>query len=284
MNHNYCGPKIDIQSEDLSKYEDKGWVLEPKIDGMWVEFTVQSNKNKPQHSFLSRKNITPETIYTKELSQIVLPLPEGTVLCGELEAGTDRATQAYKAKGYYSLYLFDIIKLGSMYVTNLNFKERRQTLETVFKEIEFCTMHLPGRFNLVPCMPNLFQSRHEHIINTGGEGSILKRLDAKYQSGKTEDIIRCKAHLTDDFVLMGIESTAGGDLTGTWGQYFNGKLQYVMRAQPKDMKLLNPNNFGKLVAEFKGWGRQSSGTLRSAQFIRARDDKDPEDCVLKKAV
>lgn len=282
MNSNYSGPKTDIQASDLGKYENGLWVLEPKMDGMWVEFKPNNPKSGIPHTFLSRRSIAPEGSYTKELANIELPFPGGTTFCGELEAGTDRATKAFERKGFYSLHLFDILQFGPEDMRDKPQHERRSVLEHVYKEIQFLTMHLPGRIQLVPSMSNLFKQRYDHFVNNGGEGVVLKNINATYEQGKTENMVRCKEWLTDDFILMEIGKTDGGAPTGVWGQYHKGELVYVMRAQPlRDMEVLKPENCGHLVAEFKGCGRQSSGTLRSAQFVRRRRDKPVKDCILK---
>lgn len=287
MNPNYSGPKKDINPKDLGTYEavpsffpgmPGRWVLEPKLDGMWVEVCVE----KYALSFKSRRSIEPETVYTEGLSNIRLPLPVGTIFCGELEAGTDRATKAFESSGFYSLHLFDIIQLGEESLRDKPQYERRQTLEFLYKEIQFLTMHIPGRIQLVPSMSNLFAQRYDYYVKNGGEGVVLKDITAPYSSGKTDNMVRCKEWITDDFILMEIGETDSGAPTGVWGQYHNGKLVYVMRAQPlKDMDVLKPEHCGHLVAEFRGCGRQSSGTLRSAQFIRRRRDKPMKDCILK---
>lgn len=279
MNNNYSGPKLDIYSSNLDRYEETGlWVLEPKMDGMWVQFECS---RKDGNVILSRKSIRPADKYTADID-IPLPVPHGTVIIGELEAGTDRATKSRNRSGVYGLHMFDILQLGSTCLRHLSYIERREQLEIVAKDIMFYTMDRPGLFNLVPYFEELFLARYSHLHHIDAEGAVLKRKDAVFQPGKTDDMVRCKQWLTDDFVLMEVGETDGGDLTGVWGQYHNGELIYVMRAQPRGcMDILTDNNCGTLVAEFKGRDRQSSGTLRSAQFVRVRDDKPKEECVLQ---
>jgi len=278
MNNNYSGPKADITEEELSKYEESElWVIEPKMDGMWIQFESTTEGNV----ILSRKGIRHSNSYIKDID-MQLPVPPGTVICGELDAGTDRATKARNRNGFHGMYMFDLIQYGDQDMRSFCYRLRRQKLEEVAKEIMFYTMHAPGLFNLVPSFDSFFLARHQHLIANGAEGSVLKHLEAGYRPGKTDDMVRCKQWLTDDFVLMEVGETDGGDLTGVWGQYHNGELIYVMRAQPRGcMDILTDNNCGTLVAEFKGRDRQSSGTLRSAQFVRVRDDKPKEECVLQ---
>lgn len=276
MDSNYSGPKNDIDPVYLDRYEETGlWVLEPKMDGMWIQFETSESGN----IIASRQGIKPNDKHIKDIN-IPLLLPHGTILCGELVAGTDRATKMHK--GIYPMYIFDMIQFGGDSLRQDSYEARRSKLESVFQDILFGSMHIPGLFNLVPSFDNSFRARYEWVIKHGGEGVVLKRVGAKYSPGKTEDMIRCKEWLTDDFVLMELGKTDSGDVTGVWGQYHNGELIYVMRAQPRsDMSVLQPHNCGTLVAEFKGCGRQSSGTLRSAQFVRVRNDKPREECVLQ---
>ncbi len=277
MNEYYSGPKSSINPENLDEYCNANvWSLEPKIDGMWVQLTVGTTK----HTFTSRAGLAPAPEYIRGLQNMVLPLSPGSVLCGELECGTDRATQRYKESGYYSLHLFDVINYQGTDLRDTHQKGRRAALEAIYNEIQFASMHIPGRIQIVPSFTNLFKHRYDYLVRNGGEGIVLKRTDAKYGQGKNDTMVRCKATATDDFVLMDIGKTDSGDLTGIWGQYHNGQLVYVMRAQPRaNMYILRPESIG-VVAEFKGWGHQSSGTLRSAQFVRTRTDKTAQECLL----
>jgi len=277
-NPNYSGPKDDIHPENIDRYWlDNKWSLEPKLDGMWVQMTIGNTK----HKFLSRSGIAPAPKYTKGLEDITMPMSPGSVIVGELECGTDRATKRYEETGYYALHLFDVLDYMGQDMRDKAQSERRAALEVLFNEIQFATMHIPGRIQIVPSFNNLFKHRYDWLVRNGGEGVVLKLKGAKYISGKNESMVRCKDTATDDFVLMGVGKTDGGELTGCWGKFNNENvLQYVMRCQPKDPSILTEENFGKMVGEFKGWGKQLGGTLRHAQFIRVRKDKLAEECTI----
>jgi hypothetical protein len=283
----YLGPDKEIRPEDLDKYEaEGGWMIQPKVDGMWCCLTVANTMQGEVHTLKSRDARTPPIMDDKagDLPETELFLPEGTILVGELEAASQWATEQAEANGYRKLYCFDIVRLGDEDLRHLTTEERHARLE---KALHILTGPAEHRFPIVPYFTNKFRERYDRWIELGFEGCVIKRMDSLYQThrmdGKTDLWLRCKKHVTGDFVLMGVGTTPGGKTKapgpiGLWGQYSHGQLKQIMRAHC-DPEFYDQKHFGR-VAEFTGWERFKSGSLRHAQFVRWRDDKPKEDCVL----
>lgn len=279
----YLGPDLEVKPEMLEKFEKQGgWIIEPKWDGMWAMLTVGNPANGLPHSLKSRDAKTGLVggAYTGDLLMLPLPLVEGTVLVGELEAATEWSSKQFLKQGFRRLHLFDFPKGGTDH-RPLVWKDRRTLLEQVHAAFD---AHCASRLPLVTYFTDKFRARYDEWLAQGLEGCVLKRADSKYATprtdGKTDLWHRCKKRLTEDYVLCGIGKTKGGALAGLWGLFKNGKLtQVFQKGCPEN--LLQEKYVGKVVCEFMGWERFDSGALRHAQFVRARPDKTPEMCIHK---
>lgn len=279
----YLGPDLEIEPEALEKFEKQGgWIIEPKHDGMWAMLTVGNPAKGQPHSLKSRDAKTGLVggANTGDLLMMPLPLVEGTVLVGELEAASEASTKLFLKHGFRRLNLFDFPKGGTDH-RQMVWSDRRVLLEKVHAEFDsLCA----SRFPLVPYFTDKFRERYEQWLDEGMEGCVLKRANSKYWTprvdGKTDLWHRCKKVLTEDYVLMDIGKTPSGVPTGVWGLFKHGKMTRIFQKGCPD-DLLQEKYVGKVVCEFMGWYRHDSGALRHAQFVRVRPDKTPEMCVWK---
>lgn len=284
----YTGPGLNLKRpEELESFEEVGgYIIQPKIDGMWTCLDVGGHNGK---NLLNSRDASTGPILSDnagDLPEMSLPVPVGTVLIGELEAATQWATKQAKQRGFRRLHLFDVAKVGSDDCRDLPFIERQALLVQLHRSM--VASKIDDKFPLVPYFKDRFLARYRKWIEQGYEGSVLKHIDSTALptrlDGKIREWARCKKMVTGDFVLMGLEWTDGGQygapkLTGVWGQYSEDLLVRVMRSgAPKG--LLKEEYIEKLVCEFKGWERMDSGALRHAQFLRTRPDKMPEHCLL----
>jgi hypothetical protein len=85
---------------------------------------------------------------------------------------------------------------------------------------------------------------------------------------------------TIDYVVMGPDKTKLGDLTAQLGIWDHGQLRRVYTYQLPEMTLLRSGRLKEegRVVEMEGRELFKSGSLRSAQFLRWRNDKTPEMC------
>jgi hypothetical protein len=283
----YTGPGVNLKRPDeLIEYEERGgYIIQPKIDGMWASLVVDS---KTENELSSRDASTGPIVGENagDLNEMKLPVPDGTVLIGELEAATQWATKQAKTRGFRRLHLFDVARLGSDDCRDMPWTDRNKLLMEVHAVL--VRAKLAERLPLVPHFNREFLPLYQRWIGEGFEGCVVKHVDSTALptrlDGKIREWARCKKMVTDDFVLMGLEWTDGGmsgdkRRTGVWGLYSNGELVRVMRAGAPE-GLLKEKYIGTLVCEFKGWERMDSGALRHAQFLRVRKDKGPDACVL----
>lgn len=296
----YLGPDKEIRPEELDDYERAGgWIFEAKLDGMFCVFEVRAPHEGRPHLLKSRDARTPaiEGANAGDLPQLALPIPEGTILVGELEAASEWATLQANHLGYRRVHLFDLPfmpGLGGLGDTDGDLRDfntfvRYNVLRTLHERVFAPHPVLSTRFPLVAAHTDRFRERYEEIIANGGEGCVLKRADALYRTtrldGKTDSQVRCKKHVSEDYILIGFAMTPGGKAkipkqTARWGLYKDGNLVECLQACPP-AEYLKPELVGKLVCEFQGYERFRSGALRHAQFVRVREDKDPESCILR---
>jgi hypothetical protein len=287
----YLGPGVEVMPDMLHKYETGDWLMEPKIDGMWCMLEV-AKEGRP-HVLNSRDAKTGPIMGSNlgDLHLQPLPFPPGTILVGELEAATQAAKAHVDEQGFRRLHVFDVPMLGGLRYGAGPLRERRRHIKRFYERFKKeSSSDVLERFPLLPFYTENFQYEYDRITGEDGEGVVLKHLDSTYAAkradGKTEAWLRCKKWVTHDFVLMGETNTPGGvhsapKKTGVWGLYdAKGRLKPVMKAPPKPIDLLRPENYGVLVAEFMGWAHFKSGALRHGQFVRVHPDKSPEACLI----
>jgi hypothetical protein len=257
---------------------------------MWCCLTVGRPKEGRPNVLKSRDARTPEITGANagDLRELDLPFSEGTVLVGELEAASQWAKEQVEKNGYRRMFLFDIVRSGMD--ADLRDFTTYYRYDVLKRKVEVLSNHssLHRYFPLVPYHTENFRALYDLWIDMGYEGVVLKRLDSIYRTarldGKTDLWLRCKKHVTGDYVLMGVGVTPGGKTKepgpiGLWGLYSHGELQQVMRGHC-DPQYYDEKYFGRIVAEFVGWEKFKSGSLRHAQFLRWREDKSPDQCVL----
>lgn len=289
----YLGPDMEIKPETLDEYEKTGlYVIQPKVDGMWCCDTVGNPPEGRPNVLKSRDARTPEI--TGENAgdfrslDMTAAVQECSILVGELEAASQWAAQQARERGFRRIHLFDVVQIGRVNdLRNLNTLERYVALTHIHKKLVI--LGLGDRFLLVPMFTDKFRARYDQWIKEGYEGCVIKLKNSLYQTsrsdGKTNEWLRCKKHVTEDYVLVGIGQTPGGKFKapspiGIWGLYIGGVLKPVMRGNCPP-EYYDPQFFGKLVCEFRGWEKFESGSIRHAQFVRVREDKPPEQCVLR---
>jgi hypothetical protein len=285
----YVGPDIEIGLDDVEKYEKQGgWVIEPKRDGMWAMLTVGNPKAGRPNILKSRDLRTAQVTGSNagEFPGLCIPLPESTIIVGELEATSNWATKQFKMNGFRKFHVFDLPYYGAD-LRGLTWTERRAKLEAAVKPFVIDD-HVVARMPLTPYFEDHFRARIEQWWAAGGEGAVLKRKDSLYRStrtdGKVDFWLRIKKHVTLDYVLCGLAMTkpsAGyptGQLTGRWGLFNDqGRLVECMQATCKP-SLLREENIGMVVVEFEANEVFEGGAMRHARYKREREDKSPEMC------
>lgn len=190
---------------------------------------------------------------------------------------------------------FDILYVGSERVDELPLMKRKELLAETLRESEQLAI---SRY-IEEQGTDLYRLAEEN----GLEGIVSKRKESLYHFGRrTQDWIKCKNLLDEDFVICGYIRKSKGLISLVLGQYSGSELQYkghvTMGISTDDFKRIsalsevthpdfsalpkgNENAVWiepRLVGTVKYMEKTSSGSLRQPIFKGLRDDKTPGDC------
>ena len=217
-----------------------------------------------------------------------------------------------RAGHYYKLMAFDLLEIMGTDITNKPIEERCKLLKELlshrtFKYIAFVATHenKPGK-----C---------KEIIDNGGEGCVLKRKGSPYVPGSRSFWFKVKKKKTADCIIggtlvgEGVRASTFGSLilvqylqtekglvpicVGAASGFTNAEgaslHERIMRTpavpQPacpwkgtrKVQKYISTRGKNALVAEIEYMERTRDNQLRHPVFIRLRDDKAAEDCIVE---
>jgi bifunctional non-homologous end joining protein LigD len=204
-----------------------------------------------------------------------------------------------------TLYLFDLMALEGYDLRSLPLVKRKQLLKQLLPEV--------GPLRYSEHFEKEGEALYDQAVGMGLEGIVAKKADAPYKSGRSDLWLKVRADRTGDFVVVGYTIPKGS--RGSFGAlhlgaYRDGELAYIGRAgsgfsakQLKevaaDLKRLEqpkPSFAGavpaeresrwvkpELVAEVRYKEITGDGLLRQPVFLRFRDDKKPEECLVEGA-
>src|SRR5438445_313295 len=203
------------------------------------------------------------------------------------------------------LYAFDLLAFAGYDLRPLPLERRKAVLERIVPPV--------GPIKYLEHFATEGEALYDQVVKLGLEGIVAKKADAPYRSGRSPNWLKIRADRTDDFVVVGFTRPKGsrsGFGALDLGAYRDGKLVYAGRvgsgftaAQLKEVSAVLergvrptpaftgpvPQDPGHtwveptLVVEvrYKEW--TDEGLLRQPVFLRFRDDKKPEDCVIDRA-
>jgi bifunctional non-homologous end joining protein LigD len=204
-----------------------------------------------------------------------------------------------------TLYLFDLMALEGYDLRSLPLVKRKQLLKQLLPEV--------GPLRYSEHFEKEGEALYDQAVGMGLEGIVAKKADAPYKSGRSDLWLKVRADRTGDFVVVGYtipKGSRGGFGALHLGAYRDGELVYIGRAgsgfsakqlkevaadlerleQPKpsfagavpaerESRWVKP----ELVAEVRYKEITGDGLLRQPVFLRFRDDKKPEECVVEGA-
>ncbi len=201
-----------------------------------------------------------------------------------------------------TLYVFDLLACGGFDLRGLPLAERKRLLRQVLPET--------GPLRFADHVEVEGEALYTEVRRRGLEGVVAKRLDRPYRAGRSGDWIKIRADLTGDFVVLGytlpdggrtgfgglhLGALAGGRMAyvGRVGSGFTGKQLGQVRARLDAFRRPDPPfddgaPRGKehvwvdpqLVVEVRYTELTPDGQLRHPVFVRLREDRRPEDCLL----
>src|SRR2546423_230790 len=201
-----------------------------------------------------------------------------------------------------TVYLFDLIAVEGFDLRSLPLVKRKSLLRKVLPEA--------GPLRYSEHFEKDGEALYDRAVGMGLEGIVAKKADAPYKSGRSDLWQKIRADKTGDFVVVGYtapKGSRGGFGALHLGGYADGKLVYAGRAgsgftgqmlkdvgdQLLRLEIPRPAFDGpvpaekeshwvkpELVAEVRYKEVTGDGLLRQPVFLRFRDDKKPEECVI----
>jgi ATP-dependent DNA ligase len=274
------------------------YIAQTKLDGMRAVVHITSDGLRIFSRSAGVADPTKPLEKTASLPHLAaLKFPElvGTVLdCEILALGKDSATLSglvhrkdhSEESKELKIFVFDCLIINGKKITDKSYQARFGYLLSISYKLQ-CE-----HISILPFASSPLQKRklYESVIASGGEGIMLKRLDAKYIEGErpSNNWYKAKKSGTYDCVITGFSTGKGKYNTQIgavkFGQYVEGQLVELGQASGmtddirRDMSI-NPKKYLGKVVIIKGMERLKSGAIRHPQFGCMRIDKHPLQCV-----
>ena len=117
------------------------------------------------------------------------------------------------------------------------------------------------------------RARLDEVVRAGGEGLMLHRADAPYESGRNETLLKLKPVHDADAIVMGHIGGRGkhaGRLGALWVRNVQG-VRFALGSGFTDAQRTDPPPIGATVT-YTYRGMTAAGTPRFATFLRVRAD------------
>lgn len=311
--------KKQAKLDQLWKSEE--WVAQEKFDG--TRFALLNGGFKSRRVSVKTNELVDRTgnvpHLVRELTGVLGTL-DGTILDGEvvhprgfgncrsaMGSGVERAIQWQKKNGKVVYKIFDVVMLKGRKTWKLPYSERHSILRELIDNNQSDYLKIPRLYRGEKDKREIYAK----IIERGGEGIILKDLNAIYEFGRSRSWIKVKKTETYDVIITGYEEAnrwyAEPGETGADGKlypdgretkfYKKGWIGAIKFSWYKDGELVEAGQcsgvsdevreeisnsrkafLGKVI-EVTCQEHLKTGGLRHPQFLRFRDDKNPRECV-----
>ena len=291
-----------LKGDDLkAAWMDANRIAEEKLDGARYVLHLLDGPNR---MFSRNKSVTDDKRIEKTANVPHLRDMQhdmsGTILDGEITTGTvsksndvtrimgsnsSRAAEVQEAGEFVVYKVFDILKYNGRNLRNLPYRERYEILKAVVKELNSPYIVLPKRATIDK------EQFFVNVLAAGGEGVILKDLNAPYEEGvRSLGWAKVKRNKTWNVVCMGFTkgknafaSTFGAIKFGMYSD--DGELKEVGQCSGLPLKLRQEVNANRLkymgaVLEVTGQEMTEGGRIRHPQFKEWRLDVVPETVTL----
>lgn len=294
-----------IEPRDIVRFENKGYIMEPKYDGYRTVITHHEDGTVTAQTRLGNDK-------TGNIPHIIQEVygyfPPGTVLDGEvifpkeqfvsdftkvkmiMGSHPQEALRKQREMGRVVFVAFDILFKFEDDLRSWSWEARRELLAKTFDTYE------PKYLRLSPQL-GVSSETLDYLIGIGAEGIVIKDVKSDYHSDKrpTGHWYKIKYKDSIDAVVMGFEMADVVNSEGdpTWiagligavefGQYKNGILIRRGKASGMDVDTRrdmteNPEKYVGQVVEIQHMGLTDKAT-RHPQFKRMREDKLPGECL-----
>jgi len=192
------------QAQEI-ELDNHAWIVQPKLDGVRVLLHVEEAGIRITSRYVSETTFRLSEFQdnvphlTQGLSGLVGTILDGELVCPvtAIDTGSTTTAMALQAavailsttpgnarrvqeryEAQLHLHVFDIIQAGGKDVTPLPLLDRLDSLAQTLQQTD------NPRLEMVPSFVIGKSAVHRSIIQAGGEGSVWKRVDQPYQSGR----------------------------------------------------------------------------------------------------
>jgi bifunctional non-homologous end joining protein LigD len=311
---NWIAPMLAVLTEE--RFSDPAWIFERKLDGE----RCLAFRRADGVRLLSRTKQRLNDAYPELVPPLGSQASDDFIVDGEIVA-FDRGRTSFErlqrriqlrdpqralASGVAVFYyLFDLLWLDGHDTTRLPLRDRKRLLRDA--------LGFGGRLRLLPHRNTDGEAHYRDACRRGWEGLIAKRADSVYRHGRSDDWLKFKCVLEQEFVIGGWTDPTGSRIAlGALliGYYEDGRLRYagkvgtgfgqaVLRDLRSRLDRLArdepPFERDGLPRERVHWVRPElvaqvgyseltrDGKLRHPRYLGLRTDKRPREVVLEVA-
>ncbi len=299
-----CPPQLATLTHNIPK--GKNWLFEIKYDGYRIISFVENGKVK----MLSRNGKDYATKFERIKKSLLKLNLENCVLDGEVVVFDENGRSDFgllqnniKSPSLPFYYvIFDLLALDGNDLRDLPLIERKKKLEQLLVKADNDLVY--SSFVVGKGAESFKMAKKNNL-----EGIIAKKVNAPYTSKRTEDWLKIKCYLRQEFVIGGYATTEKNEVLSALllGYYDNKTLKFVGKVGTgfsDELKKELVNKFSKFKinkSEFKEIPKQKNVTwlkpnfvcevqfaeltndkvLRQPSFIGLREDKKPKDVKLE---
>ncbi len=311
--------KVMLAETRRKPFTKSGWLFELKYDG----YRLIAGRENGNAALISRAgNDLTATFPDVARAVDALPFDD-FVMDGEVVVHDDRGLPSFQRlqrRGRLSrrieieravvefpatLYAFDLLGFAGYDLRSLPLETRKSLLKEVLPSVG------PLRFS--DHITTKGEAMFAQVQQMRLEGIVAKKADSPYRAGRSPDWLKIRADRTDDFVVVGFTERKGsrggfgalhvaqyqGDelrYTGRVGTGFTDQQLDEVRAQLQEIRRDVPLCTGdlpsgeghywvepQLVCEIRFRELTHARLLRHPAFLRFRDDKPPQECMLEES-
>jgi hypothetical protein len=229
-------------------------------------------------------------------------MPHGSILVGEVGYGTEKETRLAEKNGFNRFVAYDVLMWGGAPLVYGNNEDRFNVLKEAIRVYKLRVTSVPAidiaNTVILGGTPEVNKAvawqEFTRIHEEGGEGIVLKELHGKYAiRGDSKSMYKVKKFMTKDYVCMGFTRSVAPTYLEQGltvaamecGLLVDGKVVQVTQTAGFDFEWRKkfsdePEKYIGRVVELGGFEIFPSGAMRHSSFLRFRDDRSIQDCVL----
>lgn len=326
----------DARKEKLdSLLDDDDYVAEEKIDGCHYNiienrffsthiskssgFPVEKTENFPHLMAALNKYNRPLLLLDGEINYPGKKSQDATHVTG---ASPDKAVAYQEEHGYVYYTIWDVLRNErGQWLLDEKWANRRMLVHMVVDELNAICAELQIKAYFMASKAEYVNKREflNNILDSGGEGIVLKRKDSIYQQGKRPMWVwmKWKMEMTDDVVIMGFEppnrdyegtnlegwpywlDCADGTIPVTQHYYENkigsiligkysrtgeliaiGRVTGMSEEQRTEFTDNQVDYIGRVI-KIKAMEKTNADNYRHASFLEMHPDKNAYECIME---